>query len=174
MTAVAVRTQTFEEFYRVSHPALARTLANTLGDQELASEAADEAMSRAFQRWTDVSSYANPQGWAFRTGKNWAISVLRRTSNGRDKIQLLERSESRVDQPSDPDLERALGGLRDDQRSVVWLRFYADWSISQIAAELGIPVGTVKSRLSRALRALRGEVDMSSVYPIGGLGLATV
>jgi RNA polymerase sigma-70 factor (ECF subfamily) len=45
--------------------------------------------------------------------------------------------------------------LSTSQRAVVVLRFHLDWSLEQIAAALGVPVGTVKSRLHRALSSLR-------------------
>lgn len=49
----------------------------------------------------------------------------------------------------------ALGSLGPEQRAAVVLRFYQDLSLAEIADALGIPVGTVKSRLSIALRRLR-------------------
>ncbi|MBB1257847.1 RNA polymerase sigma factor [Streptomyces alkaliterrae] len=50
---------------------------------------------------------------------------------------------------------RALERLPDAQRQVVVLRFHADLSVRQIAGELGVPEGTVKSRLHAAVRSLR-------------------
>nr|WP_228456001.1 sigma-70 family RNA polymerase sigma factor [Streptomyces durbertensis] len=50
---------------------------------------------------------------------------------------------------------RALERLPDVQRQVVVLRFHADLSVRQIAGELGVPEGTVKSRLHAAVRSLR-------------------
>ncbi len=152
----------FEEFYRDYRRTIATTLAASVGDQELGFEAADEAMSRAFQRWTDVSSYSNPQGWVFRTGRNWAVSVIRRRSMGKLKDQLVARSFIRQESQPDTDLERAVSRLKEEHRSVVELRFYSDLSINQIARELGIPSGTVKSRLSRALVALQQDSQVAA------------
>jgi RNA polymerase sigma-70 factor (ECF subfamily) len=59
-----------------------------------------------------------------------------------------------VDAVVDVDLERALAALSHDLRSVVVGRFLLDWSVDQTADALGVPPGTVKSRLSRALRQL--------------------
>jgi RNA polymerase sigma-70 factor (ECF subfamily) len=51
-------------------------------------------------------------------------------------------------------MQAALDRLAVDQRAVVVLRYYLDWSEARTAAALGIAPGTVKSRLSRALDRL--------------------
>ena len=71
LDAVAVR---FEDFYAANRDELARALGLALRDGALGAEAADEAFARACQRWGQVSAYANPQGWVFRVGLNWARS----------------------------------------------------------------------------------------------------
>lgn len=163
----SLSTSSFEDFYRTNRPALASTLAKSLGDHDLGFEAADEAMSRAFQSWAEISTYSNPQGWVFRTGRNWAISVLRRRTNGRSKTQMVQPSLVEFDRWPETDVGRAIARLTRDHRTVVWLRFYADWSIDQIAVELGIPSGTVKSRISRALVVLASDASMSADDVIG-------
>ena len=54
---------------------------------------------------------------------------------------------------------RALAGLDDQQRHVVVLHHLADLSVEQIATELGVPEGTVKSRLSRARGRMAALLD---------------
>jgi RNA polymerase sigma-70 factor (ECF subfamily) len=56
----------------------------------------------------------------------------------------------------------ALAGLALEHRTVVVLRYYLDWSHEQIAERLRIPVGTVKSRLSRALDQLGNKLGEPS------------
>ena len=58
-------------------------------------------------------------------------------------------------------LAAALEELPVQQRAVVVLRFYFDWSTEQVAKALGVPNGTVKSRLSRALERLESHVEVS-------------
>ncbi len=58
---------------------------------------------------------------------------------------------------------RGLDELPDAQRQVLVLRFYADLSVRGIAEELGIPEGTVKSRLHTAVRALRARLHEDEV-----------
>ncbi len=68
----------FDAFYRREHGRIFRALALTLGGHDLAAEAVDEAMVRAYQRWSRVSAYENASGWVYRVGLNWAISRGRR------------------------------------------------------------------------------------------------
>ncbi len=56
-------------------------------------------------------------------------------------------------------LERGLQGLTVDQRTVIVLSFYLDLPIAEAASVLGVPDGTMKSRLHRAISALRATVD---------------
>lgn len=56
-------------------------------------------------------------------------------------------------------LDRAFVRLEPDQQIVVALRFYSDLTVDEMARRLGIPAGTVKSRLHHALRRLRAEMD---------------
>lgn len=67
-----------------------------------------------------------------------------------------------VHDPEIDELWERLGELRPIERMCVVLRFYEDLSLDQVAAELDLPVGTVKSHLHRALarlRSLLGEED---------------
>ncbi len=56
-------------------------------------------------------------------------------------------------------IERGLQGLTIDQRTVLVLSFYLDLPLAEAASVLGIPTGTMKSRLHRAIAALRAPVD---------------
>jgi RNA polymerase sigma-70 factor (ECF subfamily) len=121
-------------------------------------EATDEAMARAYERWNTVSGYANPEGWVYRTGLNWARSFLRRRKRSRPKDLLLVGPDVSSDRLADTDLARALATLSDDHRAVVVLRFYSDWTVEQTARALDVAPGTIKSRLSRALDLLSKEL----------------
>ena len=156
-TTAHVRTVTdtsdFDAFYRRERATLYRALALTLADRDLAAEAVDEAMVRAYQRWGRLSHYDNPAGWVYRVGLNWAISRTRKYSPRN------WRSDNRPAAAElalpDPELAAAVAALPSRSRAVVVLRFDLDWSLEQIAAALDVPVGTVKSRLNRALTTLR-------------------
>jgi len=63
----------------------------------------------------------------------------------------------------------AIATLSADHQVVIALRFYRDLTIDQIAARLGIPPGTVQSRLHYALRGLRSAIEASSRPPSQGV-----
>lgn len=153
-----VLTTTFDDFYGASRDKIARALAFSIGSVSLAEEATDEAMARAFQRWSTVGSYENPAGWVYRTGLNWARSWRRSAFRRRRREERVSIDLTTTNEPmsgESDDLLRALDSLSLDHRSVVVLRHYCDWSVSETAAALGISQGTVKSRNARALEQLR-------------------
>lgn len=146
----------FDDFYRAEHASIARALAMTLRNQDLASEATDEAMARAFARWDTISHYENPAGWVYRVGLNWANSFLRRLAK-RPKPTAAAFVEPSLIQ--DVALAEALENLDVNMRSVVVCRYLLDWSVTDTALALNIKAGTVKSRLHRALEILERHVD---------------
>ena len=148
----------FDVFYAENRDQIARALSLSLRNPDLGAEAADEAFVRACQRWVEVSSFSNPQGWVYRVGMNWARSWMRRSRREKEKRPMLAANEFMEDPIADVDLERALESLAPTHRTVVVARYFMDWSVEETAEALGIRAGTVKSRLSRALRQLAGEL----------------
>ena len=148
---------TFEAFYRAHVVEVRQALCLALGDVDLGSEAADEALARACERWEDVRRFANPAGWAYRVGLNWALDHERRRRRWRDHRAVPDRPAVAI--ASDPTLEAALRGLPVEQRAVVVCRYLLDWSIQDTAAALDVPVGTVKSRMARALATLSRHLE---------------
>ena len=73
-----VERRQFHDFYRATRDRVGRALALTLRDGDLAAECVDEAMARAYQRWSSVQTMDNPAGWVYRVGLNVARSRLRR------------------------------------------------------------------------------------------------
>ncbi len=149
---------TFEDFYRRSWVEVYRPLAATLGDADLAAEAVDEAMVRAYVRWRRIRTLDNPEGWIYRVAYRWAIDrIRRRWRDHRFKGRLVEAATT--DEPIvEPGLGAALASLPVEQRAVVVLAAAYDWSHRRIADTLGIRPGTVKSRLHRGLERLRREM----------------
>lgn len=157
-TEYIIESGAFEDFYRFQRDDLVRALALTLRDVTLGADAADEAMARAYQRWDRVGAYDNPMGWTYRVGLNWARSRLRKMR--REVVG--HHFEPAVSDPAplDPIVARAIGELSPNQRAVVVLRFFLDWSLEDIATAMEVRSGTVKSRLHRALRSLRAELEV--------------
>lgn len=146
----------FERFYRRHAGEVRRALCLALGDADLGSEAADEALARACERWYEVAGYANPAGWLYRVGLNWARTHQRR-NRWRDRRPVPERAVLAV--PGDPELAAALDRLTTEHRAVVVCRYYLDWSVADTAVALDVPEGTVKSRLARALDILHRDLE---------------
>jgi RNA polymerase sigma factor (sigma-70 family) len=145
----------FEAFYRANVDRVYRALAVTLRRDDLAGEAVDEAMARAWTRWAEVRELDNPAGWVFRVGLNWATSWWR-------KVRRERAPGSELDLPGPPGTtesamlaEEVLARLPRPQRAVVVCRILLDLTTAETAAALEISEGTVKSRLSRALTDLR-------------------
>lgn len=155
-TAEAVPRE-FEDFYRSKRDHLARALAMTLRNDELGNEAADEAMTRCYQRWRTVRDYSNPAGWAYRVGLNWALSRKRRA---RREITVSVPERSVADTEFLPEIEAALAEIPVEQRAVLVLRFFFDWDIERVAEALHIPTGTVKSRQRRGLDAVERRLEV--------------
>jgi RNA polymerase sigma factor (sigma-70 family) len=153
----AAAEESFVAFYREARDRVARALALTLGDGALGAEAADEAMARAFQRWSRIGGYDDPAGWVYRVGLNWATSVL--TRRRRQPAPHAERAAADLGPVAEPAVRAALAELDVRQRAVLVCRFYLGLSEQETATALGTRPGTVKSRQSRGLERLRARLD---------------
>ena len=148
---------TFDDFYRQQAEPLGRALALSLNNPDLAEDALNEAMARALQRWKRVSDFDNPAGWVYRVAMNWALSWLRRRRRERERPIVFGSPTTEIE-PVDHELANAIAALSLEHRAVVVCRYQLDWSTVQTATALDIAEGTVKSRLARALDALRADL----------------
>ena len=64
------------------------------------------------------------------------------------------------------ELERGFARLDADERSILVLRYYLGLTVDEVAAALGIPSGTAKSRLHRATAAMRAALDADARLPM--------
>jgi RNA polymerase sigma-70 factor (ECF subfamily) len=134
-------------------------------DRTLADDAAQDAVQRAFGA-LDRFDETRPFGpWLKRIAANRAIDLLRRgqrlTALNGDVVwetrgALDQREDFRV-------VAEAVGALDPQKRIVIVLHYWLDLSVEEIAGELGVPVGTVASRLSRALSQLRVVLEEEHV-----------
>lgn len=161
--ALPGRAGRIEELY-ARHAADAGRLAFLLtGDRELAEDLAQEAFVRCIGRLGGIRDPGAFPGYLRRavvnlTRKHWRRSASERRAMAREYSQ---RS-TRADDPHDPtDRDKiwtALHPLPVEQRAAIVLRYVEDLSESDAAAALGCPKGTLKSRVSRGLQALRVEI----------------
>jgi RNA polymerase sigma-70 factor (sigma-E family) len=147
----------FTALYRSCYRRLVLTayaLTNDLGEAE---EIAQEAFVIAYGRHRRVAAADNPEAWI----RTVAVNLAKRRARRRAMLdRILHREPSAEAEPAGQhlDLHRAIRSLGADQRAVVVLHYLADLPVEEVASLLGIPLGTVKSRLSRARTALAGAL----------------
>jgi RNA polymerase sigma factor (sigma-70 family) len=159
----------FVTLYQREHPRLVGLLVLLVGDRSLAEELAQETLIRACRDWDKVRDLDRPPAWLHRVAVNLAMSSHRRR---RAEQRMLQRvSAGDRDAADDPDtttadaVRQALLQLPIELRTIAVLRFYADLSVTDTAAVLRVPEGTVKTRTRRALAVLRdaGLIDTTEV-----------
>jgi RNA polymerase sigma-70 factor (sigma-E family) len=154
---------------RREHPRLVGLLGLLVGDRQLGEDLAQEALVRACRDWEKVRRLDRPGAWLHRVAVNLAMSSHRRRRVEQRSLRRLHGQDRGVAYDADTAtaaaVRRATQGLPMDLRAVVVLRFYADLSVADTAAVLGIPEGTVKTRTRQALAHLRdcGLIETSEV-----------
>lgn len=151
----------FDAWYRRERPRVVASVAAITGHPSLAVEAADEAFTRAFERWRSVSAMQSPGGWVHRTALNVARRRLRRSGQERRLWRLVANgSTPEAPPPTWPlDLWMLLQKLAPREREAMVLRHVADLSTKDVAAVMGVSQGTVSSTLHAARARLAGELD---------------
>ena len=151
----------FDEFYRATARRTLRYAYAVTGDLGAAQDLTQEAYIRAWQRWRMITGYDSQE--------SWLRLVVTRLASDRWRHLAVHRRFAAGARPVPPcgppgeDTVLLTGALRQlpmPQRRVLALHYLLDLPVSQIAAEVGVPEGTVKSWLSRgrtALAALLGE-----------------
>jgi RNA polymerase sigma-70 factor (ECF subfamily) len=135
-----------------------------LRDTDLAEDATQQALLTI---WRDLPQLRDParfDAWSYRLLVRACYAQGRRTRQWSPNLRLLPADEStKTDGLSsvvDRDqLERGFRRLSIDHRAVVVLHHYLDMPLEAVAETLGIPLGTVKSRLLHAMRGLRAALD---------------
>jgi RNA polymerase sigma-70 factor (ECF subfamily) len=131
-----------------------------LRDAELARDAVQEAMLRAWRNLRGLRDPSRFDAWLHRLTVNACLDIARQRRGRVVEIELTPLHDAAVPDDStrvtDADyVERMLAVIDPAQRAVVVLHYYLDLSLPETAAALGIPLGTAKSRLNRALGAMR-------------------
>jgi DNA-directed RNA polymerase specialized sigma24 family protein len=134
----------FESWYRREHARLVTLLAASTGDVGLATEAADEALARAFERWHRVSTMDSPAGWTYRV----ALNIVRRRArqHARERKFLDGLRPQEVPGPTG-ELWLLVSDLPARQRTAVLLRHVGQLTEQEVADVMGIKRGTVSSTL---------------------------
>lgn len=138
-------------------PRLRRAAYLLTGDHHLAEDLAQDALARTYVAWRRVRR-DDAQAYARKVLVNLNIDRLRKRRPTEVVLeaagQLSAPDGSRGSDDRD-EAVRLLAELSERERRIVVMRHYLDLSEAQVAAELGLPAGTVKSALSRALAKMR-------------------
>lgn len=154
----------FDAFYLATYRRLVKFALPLVGSMEDAEEVAQEAFVRALPRWTRIRDYDQPEAWLRRVAANLASSRRLRARLRTAAFARHGPSPAAIPAVSADDvaLVQGLRGLPTRYRETLALRYIADLTVAEIAAELDIPVSTVTTRLSRgrvALAAALGSDD---------------
>jgi RNA polymerase sigma-70 factor (ECF subfamily) len=147
-----------------------------LRDPELARDAVQEGLIRA---WRDLQKLRDPDrfdAWLYRLTVNACVDLARLR-----RRRVIEVELTPLHQPALPDssvahadrqlVDQVLRELDEQGRAIVVLHYYLGLPLTDVAATLSIPLGTVKSRLHRALVAMRVAIEaepMSTQSIAGG------
>jgi RNA polymerase sigma-70 factor, ECF subfamily len=135
-----------------------------LRDTDLAEDATQQALLTI---WRDLPQLRDParfDAWSYRLLVRACYAEGRRTRQWSPNLRAMPAGESAVADSSstvvDRDqLERGFRHLSIDHRAVVVLHHYLDLPLDEVADALGVPVGTVRSRLHYAMRGLRAALE---------------
>ncbi|HJR18728.1 MAG TPA: SigE family RNA polymerase sigma factor [Actinomycetota bacterium] len=149
--------------YREHYAGLVRTVSLLIGDVAEAEDIVQEAHVRLYRSWGRIREPAAAHGYLRATALNLARSRLRKVIRGRGRHE----EPAHVPAPDDAAIAgeagasviSALRGLARRQRECLVLRYYAGMSDSQIAADLGVSLGSVKRHIHRGLEKLEGRLE---------------
>jgi RNA polymerase sigma-70 factor (ECF subfamily) len=135
-----------------------------LRDSELARDAVQEALVRSWRDLPTLRDVERFDSWLHRLLVNACLDLVRRRRRRAVEVEL-----TLLHVPSSADfsggvvdrdlLDRALRALDPDWRAIVVLHYYLGMPLPEVAASLGIPLGTAKSRLHRSIGVLRTTVE---------------
>lgn len=149
----------YETAYQRYGARMHATALGLLRDRDAAQECVHDVFTHLWRRGT---AYAPGRGsleaFLVTCARNRALERLRETARGRaalQRVDIREEYELEEDPIERERIARAIAALTEGQAAVVQLAYYRAMTLTEVAAQLQIPVGTVKARLSAALRALR-------------------
>lgn len=158
----------FVELFAYFGPRVKAWMVRTGSDPAVAEELAQETMLAVWQKAHRFDAErAGASTWIFTIARNLRIDVLRREHH---PSELMPDPASEPEPPVQPDrafsaiesearIRRALGLLPREQAEVVERAFFEERAHAEIEKELGIPLGTVKSRLRLAMGRLRSVLE---------------
>ncbi len=143
------------------------------GHGQAAEDMVDEAFFEVWRKAGQYSGDGHPQGWLRRIVRNKVIDWLRKQPRAGVEIpadDALAQHSDECDTPEETlaklsdanELRRLLGRLSLEHREALWLCYFEELPLSEIASIVECPEGTVKTRLFHARRALRAMMGDQS------------
>jgi RNA polymerase sigma-70 factor (ECF subfamily) len=134
-------------------------LSGQLGNRDEAEEAAQESLVRAYFGLEKLKERDSFFSWLLGIANRVAKEQQRSERRRHQMAEMLSEKVPGPELSQDYGLERAVAALPDSYREVVLLRYYGGCSCSEVAEQLGKPLGTVTKMLSRAYAALRESLQ---------------
>jgi len=157
---VSVEDATFRDFVHGSQKRLVNFAEFLIGDHGRAEDLVQDAYVKTYAKWSRLHD-ENPEAYVRRCIVNGRTDWWRRRASTETVTHAVGDRASGTDAVADLDrrlvLFAALGRLTTRERTVIVLRYYLGMSESEIAADLGLAAGTVKSTASRAVGKLRSD-----------------
>ncbi|WP_433127054.1 SigE family RNA polymerase sigma factor [Micromonospora sp. CA-240977] len=157
--------QSFDDFYRSTARRMARYGYAVAGDHGEAQDLVQEAYTRAWRHWGRLAAHPAPEAWLRLVVSRLATDRWRRLRSLRGALRLAGPPPE-VGPPTEDSvlLLQALRQVPANHRQALALHYLFDMSVEEIAREVGAPVGTVKSWLSRGRSRLAALLpDLASV-----------
>lgn len=144
-------------------PRLRRYARALVGNRDDADDLVQDTLERAWRKSSLWRGVTDMRAWLFAIMHNLHVDGARRM-----RVQTVAMQEDDIEQPQAPtqverlallDLQAALAQLPVEQREILLLVALEDMGYAEVAATLGVPIGTVMSRLSRGRERLRTLMD---------------
>lgn len=145
-------------------PALRRYAYALVRDHDLADDLVQDTLERALSRWSLRRADGDLRAWLFTIQRNLHVSALRQGQRRGVRVDLDEATAPSTAAQQESGLEmqdvlEALDQLPEEQKSLLLLIGVEDLSYDDAARVMGVPMGTVMSRLSRGRQRLRALLE---------------
>ena len=169
----------FDNLYTQYSEAVLYQIKRIVQDNQIADDLLQEVFVRVWEKRDEWASISSPKSWIIRIGINLALNYLRGRNRKKERVfteynhddegdYILQKAltdfaspgpATQLERKSEQELIRKLiGELPQDKRMVLELFAQEDYSVQEISDELGIPNGTVKSRLHYGRKTLSGRI----------------
>lgn len=140
----------YEKYYRIAY--------SYVFQEQDAMDIVQEGAYRAILKSDSLKNPAYVDTWICRIMMNEAVRFLEKYRGRTAPVEEIPE-EGREDEPRDLDLQQALWKLSEEERRIVVLRYFEEEKLETIALAMGLKVGTVKSRLYRAVEKLKKYME---------------